>query len=121
MSWLNLAVSALGLIAAVVLLVVVLRLRRVASGGAVAEHLPFVVLGIVSFAGAALVWWVANFLGDRSSVAQAALGAQMLTVVGMSFFAWYFFRLQRALSGYLENAERVLSRLDSSSTGAERG
>ncbi len=112
MNWLNVVVSALGLIAAVVLLVAVLKLRRVALGGAIADNLPLVILGIISFAGAALLAWVANFLGDESSVAQATLGAQVLNVLGMSFFAWYFLRVQRALSGYLSSAKRVLAKLD---------
>jgi amino acid transporter len=112
MDWLHLVVSALGLIAAIVLLVAVMKLRRVALGGAIADNLPIVILGIVSFAGAALLFWVANFLGDRTSTAQALLGAQVLSVLGMSFFAWYFLKVQRALSGYLSNARRVLSRLD---------
>jgi hypothetical protein len=120
MNGLNVVVSALGLCAAVVLLVAVLKLRRVALGGAIADSLPLVILGIVSFAGAALLSWIANFLADGASAEQATLAAQVLTVLGMSFFAWYFLRLQRALSGYLSSARRVLAQLEPS-TEAERG
>ena len=120
MGWLNLVVSALGLIAAIVLLVGVLKLRRVALGGAIADNLPLMVLGIVSFAGAALLSWTANFLGDGPSKSQAVLGAQVLVVLGMGLFAWYFLRVERALSGYLSSAKRVLAQLDSPSKG-ERG
>jgi len=48
MNWLNVVVSALGLIAAVVLLVAVLKLRRVALGGAIADNLPLVILGALA-------------------------------------------------------------------------
>ena len=121
MNWLNVVVSALGLIAAVVLLVAVLKLRRVALGGAIADNLPLVILGIVSFAGAALLTWIAIFLGDKSAVAQATFGAQVLNVLGMSLFAWYFLRVQRALSGYLSSAQRVLAKLDTRAGAEQRG
>jgi drug/metabolite transporter (DMT)-like permease len=121
MNWLNVVVSALGLIAAIVLLVAVLRLRRVAVGGAIADNLPLVILGIISFAGAALLSWIANFLDIESAQAQAALGAQVLVVIGMSFFAAYFLRVQRALSGYLSSAKRVLAKLDASAGAEQRG
>ncbi len=119
MNWLNVAVSGLGLVAAIVLLVAVLKLRRVALGGAIADNLPLVILGIISFAGAALLWWISNFLSYGSAVAQANLGAQALNVLGMAFFAAYFLKVQRALSGYLSSAQRVLSQLDRS--GAKDG
>ncbi len=115
MSWLNLIVSATGLIVALVLLVAVLRLRRVALGGAIADNLPLVILGIVSFTGAALLAWIANFLSDGVSTGQALLGSQVLVVLGMAFFAAYFLRVQRALSGYLSSAKRVLAHLDDAS------
>jgi hypothetical protein len=120
MNWLNIVVSALGLVAAIVLLVAVLKLRRVALGGAIADNLPLVVLGIISFAGAALLNWIANFLTADQAISEALVGAQVLVVMGMSFFAWYFLRVQRALSGYLSNAKRVLSKLDTAAKG-ERG
>ncbi len=112
MNWLNIAVSACGLVAAIVLLVAVLKLRRVALGGAIADNLPLVILGIISFAGAALLSWVANFLSYPAAIGQAYIGSQVLVVMGMSLFAAYFLKVQRALSGYLEDAQRVLSRLD---------
>ncbi len=117
MSWPNLLISAFGLIAAIVLLVAVLKLRRVALGGAISDNLPVMVLGIVSFAGSALLWWIANFVDDGVSTAQALLGAQIMNVLGMTFFAWYFLRVYRALSGYLSSAQRVLAKLDASKVG----
>jgi hypothetical protein len=97
---LSLVISLAGLAVALVLLVEVIMLRRVALGGAIAEKISYVVLAIVCLGASALAQWTRNFV-DGVTLQQVTIVAEVLVIVAMGLFAAYFASVRRALEGYL--------------------
>lgn len=96
----RLAVSAAGLVLALLLLLEALGVRKVALGGAIAEKISYVVLAIVCLASSALVQWLQNFIPDVPA-GQNELIAQVLVLAAMGLFAAYFYSVRSALNKYL--------------------
>jgi hypothetical protein len=120
---LRIAVSLGGLIVAVVLLLEALRVRKVASGGIIADRISYVILAIVCLAGSALAQWVQNFVVDVTQE-QMQLVSQLLVIAAMGLLAAYFFSIRSALQSYLSTmtgAEMLASDAEtgSSSDSAE--
>jgi hypothetical protein len=90
------------LVMAAGLLVEMLSLRKIAEGSAVGDHLSYALLGVFALAASVLTGWVSKYVTDGLSVAQARLGADVLTMVAMAFFGVYFFRVRRAMSKFLK-------------------
>ena len=101
-SALTFVVGVVGLVLAALLLVEMLSLRKIAEGSAVASHISYAVLAVVCLAAAVLTGWVAGYVPDALSAAQASLGADILVVASMAFFAVYFLRVRRAMSRFLK-------------------
>ncbi len=97
---LHLAVSATGLGVATILLVEALSLRKVAFGGAIADHLHFVILAIVCLAAAALAKWAGNFVSGLT-FEQTELISEALVVLAMGLFAAYFYSVKTAMQAYI--------------------
>jgi hypothetical protein len=97
---LNLVISLSGLVVAMILLVEVITLRRVALGGAIAERISYVVLAIVCLGASALAQWTRNFVGGVT-LQQINIVSEVLVIVAMGLFAAYFASVRRALEGYL--------------------
>lgn len=89
------------LLAAAGLLVVMLSLRRLAKGAAIAENISFAVLAVVCLAASVLAGWLARIMGDVISPEHARLGADLLALVAMVLFGVYFFRVRSAMSRFL--------------------
>ncbi|MDY0341560.1 MAG: hypothetical protein RBS17_10170 [Coriobacteriia bacterium] len=89
------------LLTAAGLLVVMLSLRRLARGAAIAENISFAVLAVVCLAASILVGWLARLAGDAVSPELARLGADLLGLLAMVFFGIYFHRVQRAMARFL--------------------
>jgi hypothetical protein len=93
------------LLAAAFLLVDAVLLRRVAHGGAIAENISFMVLGVICLAASVLVRWVAGFLPADASLPQTGLASDGLVLLSMVFLALYFWRVRSALANYLKAAQ----------------
>jgi len=104
--YVHLVISATGLAVALILLVEALRLRRIFLGGAIAEKIHFVILGIVCLAGSALAKWTMNFVGDIT-FEQTELASEMLVLVAMALFAAYFYSVGTAMQSYLKGMQGV--------------
>lgn len=89
------------LLAAAGLLVVMLSLRRLAKGAAIAENISYAVLAVVCLAASVLAGWLARILGTVIAPEHARLGADMLALLSMVLFGVYFFRVRRAMSRFL--------------------
>lgn len=100
-AWLQLTVSGLGLVVAVILLVGALQVRRLALGGIVAEKISLVILAIICLATAALLQWVFHFLPAGLSEDQAQFAAQLLVIVAMALLTEYFYGMYRSMKGYM--------------------
>jgi hypothetical protein len=98
---LHLVVSATGLAVAFVLLFEVLRLRKIALGGAIAEKLYFVMLAIVCLAASALAKWTSNFVTGLT-FEQTELVSELLVILAMALFAAYFYSVGTAMRSYLK-------------------
>jgi hypothetical protein len=98
----SLFTGALSLVVAVVLLVLVLQLRKVADGSAMAENVSYVVAATLCFAAAVLVNWVDRFVPTWMSAGQVRAGSDLLLVCAMFFFAVYFARVYRAMTRFLK-------------------
>jgi hypothetical protein len=98
---LHLVVSATGLAVAFVLLFEVLRLRKIALGGAIAEKLYFVMLAIVCLASSALAKWTSNFVSGLT-FEQTELVSELLVILAMALFAAYFYSVGTAMRSYLK-------------------
>lgn len=111
----RIAVSLLGLIVAIALLVEALGVRKVALGGVIAEKMSYVVLAIICLAASALAQWALNFVAGGVTLEQVQIASQVLVIVAMGLLAAYFFSVRRALQGYLsamtgtEKLQRELS------------
>jgi hypothetical protein len=99
----HMSLSLTGLVVAVVLLVQALTLRKVASGGAVAERIGFVVLATVCLAASALAEWGTQFVVDLT-LDQMRMASQVLVIVAMALLAAYFWNVRTVLSSYLRGA-----------------
>lgn len=104
-SWAGYVIGMLSLLAAAFLLVDAVLLRRVAHGGAIAENISFMVLGVVCLAASVLVKWVAGFLPADVSLPQSELASDGLVLLSMVFLALYFWRVRSALANYLKAAQ----------------
>lgn len=100
----SLIASLIGLGVALVLLIEVAAVRKIASGGAIAEKISYVVLAVVCLAASALAQWGRNFVGGVT-LDQIQFASQVLVVTAMALFAAYFGAVKRALQGYLQAAE----------------
>jgi nitrate reductase gamma subunit len=89
------------LLAAAGLLLVMLSLRRLAHGSAIAENISFAVLAALCLAASVLVGWLARLFGTQVSPEYARLSADLLGLLAMVFFGIYFFRVRRAMSKFL--------------------
>lgn len=89
------------LIAAAGLLVVMLSLRKLASGAAIADNITYAVLGTMCLAASVLVGWVARFLPAGMTADQARLGSDLLVLASLVLFGVYFFRVRQAMSRFL--------------------
>ncbi|MBN2841173.1 MAG: hypothetical protein JXP37_09500 [Coriobacteriia bacterium] len=89
------------LLAAAGLLVIMLSLRRLARGAAIAENITFAVLAVVCLAASVLVSWFARIFGDVISPEHARLGADLLGLLSMVLFGIYFYRVRRAMARFL--------------------
>jgi hypothetical protein len=98
-------VGILGLVIAIVLLVIMLALRRVAAGAAIAEYMVYVFAGVVTLTASVVAGWAARFLPAGVSLEQTRLASDLLVLASMVFFAIYFQRVYRALSRYVRMAE----------------
>jgi hypothetical protein len=115
--WVRFAVGALGLIVAVVLLVEALRVRRVASGGVVADKISYVILGIVCLAGSAILEWGAEFT-TGFTMAQLQYIGEILVIVAMAFLAAYFYSVRKGMQGYIDSATAASETAEEAATGA---
>jgi hypothetical protein len=100
------------LLMAVVLLVVVLSLQRVAKGGAIAGNVSYVVAAAVCLAASVLAGWVSQFSPEGFTAAQTRLASDLLVVAALAFFAIYFWRIRATLVGFVKSAEAYLSQVD---------
>jgi len=99
----HMSLSLTGLLVAVILLVQALALRKVASGGAVAERMGFVVLATMCLAASALAEWGTQFVVDLT-LDQMRMASQVLVIVAMALLAAYFWNVRTVLSSYLRGA-----------------
>lgn len=96
--------SLVGLVFAVFLLSESSRLRRVATGGVIAEKLEYVTLAVLCLAGSAVADWVANFTRDVT-LAQMGLVSRLLVALAMFLLAVYFHGVRKGLQGFLRAAQ----------------
>jgi len=99
-------IGIVSLIAAAFLLVDAVLLRRVAKGGAIAENINFLMLGIVCLAGSVLSRWVVDRLPAWVEVPQPWLASDALVLMAMVLMGLYFWRVRKALEGYLSAAQK---------------
>lgn len=102
-AWLTILLRGLSLVAVAFLLVDATLLRRVASGGAIAENISFLVLGVMCLAASVLFGYFAAILPDLSAE-QAALGSDALVLLALVLLALYFGRMRLTLTAYLRAA-----------------
>ena len=101
--FLALGAGALTLIASVVLLVIALLLERVSRGSAMGENISFVLLACICLAASVLARWTARFTTDPLATTQAALGADLLITVGITFLSIYFCRVRATLTRFAKS------------------
>ena len=100
-SIINTGAGVLALLIAVMLLVEMLALRKLAQGAAIADNITYAILGVICLAASVLVGWIARFVPSGFTNEQARLGADLLSIASMSLFGIYFFRVRRAMSRFL--------------------
>jgi hypothetical protein len=105
---LHVAVSLLGLVVAVVLLVQALAVRNLAKGGVVANKISYVVLAVVCLAASALAAWSTNFVAGLT-LEQAGLASELLVIFAMVLLALYFASVGATLRQYLQSLTDRLS------------
>ena len=98
----HVGLSLVGLITAVILLVEALAIRRLATGGAVAQRIGLVVLAVVCLAASALAEWGTNFVVDLT-LDQVQLASEVLVIAAMGLFAAYFWNVRSSMDRYLRN------------------
>ncbi len=89
------------LFAAAGLLVVMLSLRRLARGAAIAENISFAVLAVICLAASVLAGWLSRVLGNVISPDHVRLGADLLALLSMVLFGVYFYRVSRTMARFL--------------------
>jgi len=94
------------LLAAAFLLVDAVLLRRVARGGAIAENINFLMLGVICLAGSVLSRWSVDRLSTWVEVPQPWLASDALVLLAMVLMGLYFWRVRKALEGYLSAAQK---------------
>lgn len=97
---LHIAVSAVGLLFAVALLIQALELRKVTLGGAIAEKVHLIVLAIICLAASALAKWTSNFVSGIT-LEQTELASEMLVALAMALLAGYFYSVRTAMQAYI--------------------
>jgi Kef-type K+ transport system membrane component KefB len=115
---LSLGVGIVSLVVGAVLLVVVVLLKRTADGAAIAEYISWVVAAVLALVAAVLVGWVVRFLPTEVSAEQARMGADLLVIASMVFFAVYFWRVRGALTRFMGDASEMLRRMHGDEGGA---
>jgi len=115
----NISIGALSLIAAIFLLIVVLGLRRVAEGSAVADNIAFVMAGTLALAASVVAAWANRFMVGISGE-QTRIAADLLVMLSMVLFAVYFWRVRSALARFLSvNTEELLAEMQYSDERSE--
>jgi len=99
-SYVGIAVSLLGLLVAVILLIEALNVRQLGAGGTIAEKMNYVVLAIVCLAASALAQWIRNFV-DGLTAEQVQFASQVLVIVAMGLLAAYFISVRKAFQEYM--------------------
>jgi hypothetical protein len=97
---LSLTLSLAGLAVAMILLVEVITLRKLALGGAITERINYVILAIVCLGASALAQWTRHFVSGVT-LDQVQTAAEALVTVAMALFAAYFWSVRKALEGYM--------------------
>ncbi|MBF4509906.1 MAG: hypothetical protein ISP10_05490 [Aeromicrobium sp.] len=93
------------LAAAAGLLVVMLSLRSLAQGAAIAENITYAVLAVVCLSASVLVGWLGRAGIEALSAEQARLAADLLGLAAMVLFGVYFFRVRQAMSRFLKRLD----------------
>lgn len=99
---LGIIVSAAGLGIALVLMIEAWQVRRLATGGAIAERISLVILATICLAASALLSWAANFMPSAITADEASFGARLLVIAAMGLLAAYFFNVRAALQRFME-------------------
>jgi len=99
---LRLIISVTGLAVAMILLVEVIMLRKIALGGAIAERISYVVLAIVCLGASALAQWTRNFVFGVT-LEQMQIAAEVLVTAAMGLFVAYFSSVRHALEGFMRS------------------
>jgi hypothetical protein len=102
----SLIVSLVGLGVAVILLVQANAVRKVASGGVIAEKISYVVLATVCLAASAVAQWSRNFVVGIT-LDQVQFASQVLVIIAMGLLAAYFAGVSRALNGFMDTANAM--------------
>lgn len=97
---LRIGLSLVGLVVAVYLLIEALGVRRVASGGAIADRISYVILAILCLSGSALAQWTQNFVQGVTQD-HIQLASEVLVIVAMALLAAYFYTVRTALQRFL--------------------
>jgi hypothetical protein len=100
-SVLAMGVGIVALLLAALLLVIVVGLRRVAEGAAIAQNVTYVVLGVLCLVAAILAGWVVRFIPGDMSVERARVAADILIIAAMVLFGVYFNSVRKALLSFL--------------------
>lgn len=94
------ALSALGLVGAIFLLVFAVRLERIARGAAVADNISYVVAGSICIGASALSNWSGRLVTDAAVRLQIGLAGDGLLLVAIVLMCVYFFRVHAALKRF---------------------
>ena len=103
------------LLAAAFLLVNTVLLRRVAKGGAIAENISFLILGIACLAASVLSRWIVEQLSIWAEVPQPWLASDGLVLLAMVFMGLYFWKVRKSLQGYLTAAQEYAKAAEANS------
>jgi hypothetical protein len=92
----------LSLVLAAMMLVVVVRLRRVADGSAIVQNISFVVAASLCLVVSIVLGWVGRLVPTAFSADIVRTGGDVLVTVSVLLFAVYFERVRRALASFLD-------------------
>ena len=111
-AWLSTGMGVFALFAAILLLVQVTALKRVADGAAFTQHMAYVTGGILCLAAAVLLNWAAGVGQLGIDEAQGRFLSDALVGVSMVLLGVYFYRVRRAMARYLTGmgGEEALAR-----------
>lgn len=99
---LRIGLSLVGLVVAIYLLIEALSVKRIASGGVIAEPISYVVLAILCLAASALAQWLQNFV-QGVTVETAQIASQVLVIAAMGLLAVYFLKVRTSLQRFLSS------------------